>query len=49
MLNGVIVEVFDTGRCHQMVRHSPPEANDAIAEALTEIVWRTWYLESASR
>jgi hypothetical protein len=32
---------------NQMVRHSPPEADDAIA--LTEIVWRTWYLESASR
>lgn len=34
--------------CHQMVRNSPPEADDAIAEALTEIVWRTWYLESTS-
>lgn len=35
--------------CHQMVRNSLPEADDAIAEALTEIVWRTWYLESASQ
>ena len=35
--------------CHQVVRYSPPEADDAIAEALTEIAWRTWYLESASR
>jgi AcrR family transcriptional regulator len=34
--------------CQQMVRNSPPEADDAIAEALTEIVWRTWYLESTS-
>jgi AcrR family transcriptional regulator len=32
--------------CHQTVRNSPPEADDAIAEALTEIVWRTWYLET---
>lgn len=35
--------------CHQMVRNSPTEADDAIAEALTEIIWRTWYLESTSR
>jgi TetR/AcrR family transcriptional regulator, ethionamide resistance regulator len=35
--------------CHQMVRFSPPESDDAIAEALTEIVWRTWYLEPASQ
>lgn len=34
--------------CQQMVRNSPPEADDAITEALTEIVWRTWYLESTS-
>jgi len=34
--------------CQQMVRHSPPEADDAIADALTEIVWRTWYLESTN-
>ena len=33
--------------CQQLVRSSPPEADDAIAGALTEIVWRTWYLESA--
>lgn len=32
--------------CHQLVRNSPPESDDAIAAALTEIVWRTWYLES---
>jgi AcrR family transcriptional regulator len=31
--------------CHQMVRNSPPENDEAIADALTEIVWRTWYLE----
>lgn len=35
--------------CHQMVRNSPPDADDAIAEALTEIIWRTWYLESINR
>jgi TetR/AcrR family transcriptional regulator, ethionamide resistance regulator len=34
--------------CNQMVRYSPPEADDQIAEALTEVAWRTWYLESAS-
>ena len=31
-----------------MVRYSPPEADDTITEALTEIAWRTWYLEPAS-
>ncbi|MFI5506852.1 TetR/AcrR family transcriptional regulator [Mycobacterium sp. NPDC051804] len=35
--------------CHQLVRNSPPEADDAIAEALTEIIWRTWYLEPLNR
>jgi hypothetical protein len=25
----------------------PPESDDVIADALTEIIWRTWYLESA--
>ena len=31
--------------CHQLVRYAPPHVDDQIAEALTEIVWRTWYLE----
>jgi TetR/AcrR family transcriptional regulator, ethionamide resistance regulator len=35
--------------CHQMVRYGPPEDDDRIAEALTEIAWRAWHLESASR
>jgi TetR/AcrR family transcriptional regulator, ethionamide resistance regulator len=34
--------------CHQMVRNSEPTADNAIADAVTEIVWRTWYLESIS-
>jgi len=35
--------------CHQVVRYAPPEDDDGIAEALTEIAWRAWYLESAAR
>jgi TetR/AcrR family transcriptional regulator, ethionamide resistance regulator len=35
--------------CNQMVRYSPPEQDDQMAEALTEIAWRVWYLETASR
>jgi AcrR family transcriptional regulator len=35
--------------CHQLVRYAPPHLDDQIAEALTEIVWRTWYLEPLSR
>ena len=35
--------------CHQMVRYAPPEDDDAIAEVLTEIAWRTWYLEPLSQ
>lgn len=34
--------------CHQMVRHSPPDQDDVIAEVLTEIAWRAWYLEPAT-
>jgi hypothetical protein len=33
--------------CHQVVRYAPPEADDGIADALTEIAWRAWYLEPA--
>ncbi|CAM3077015.1 TetR family transcriptional regulator [Mycobacterium intermedium] len=33
--------------CQQMVRYSPPEEDEVIAEALTEIAWRAWYLEPA--
>jgi TetR/AcrR family transcriptional regulator, ethionamide resistance regulator len=34
--------------CHQVVRYAPPEDDHRMAEALTEIVWRAWYLESAT-
>jgi hypothetical protein len=30
------------------VRFAPQRDDDGIAEALTEIAWRTWYLESAT-
>jgi TetR/AcrR family transcriptional regulator, ethionamide resistance regulator len=33
--------------CHQVVRFSPPEDDDRLAEAMTEIVWRTYYLTTA--
>jgi TetR/AcrR family transcriptional regulator, ethionamide resistance regulator len=34
--------------CHQVVRFSPPEDDDRLAEAMTEIVWRTYYLTTAA-
>lgn len=34
--------------CHQVVRYAPPEDDPRMAEALTEIVWRAWYLESTT-
>ena len=33
--------------CDQMVRHADPSTDDRLAEMLTEIVWRAWYLQSA--
>jgi TetR/AcrR family transcriptional regulator, ethionamide resistance regulator len=35
--------------CQQVVRYAPPDADEGIADALAEIAWRAWYLESASR
>lgn len=34
--------------CHQVVRYAPPEDDQRMADALTEIVWRAWYLEPAT-
>jgi AcrR family transcriptional regulator len=35
--------------CHQVVRYAPPQDDAGIADALTEIAWRAWYLESATK
>jgi TetR/AcrR family transcriptional regulator, ethionamide resistance regulator len=34
--------------CDQMVRYAPADRDDELAETLTEIVWRAWYLQSAA-